>query len=249
MPNIHSSISFALVHIPIQMNPIIRNNDTSFHQLHKKCFTRIKYEKVCPHCRISLKESDIIKGYELEKEDYILFDKQELNALKLENEKEIEILSFVLLKDIDPCYFEKSYFLSPEKKSKAYTLFCEALKKSKRVALAKTVIGSKFYYCILRPAMDGLILTTLYFDEEVVIPSQNKESKVTEKELKLALQLIDSLKGNFEPEKYKDEYQNRIQEAISSKVHGKTMKFKKANSKKQVHDLMTALEKSLKGNK
>lgn len=231
------------------MNPVIRNNDTSFNQLHQKCLNRIQYVKFCPHCKITLKESEIIKGYEYEKDEYLTFNKEELARLRPENEKEIEIVSFVPLKDIDPSYFEKSYMLEKENKSKAYHLFCEALKKTGRVALAKTVIGSKFYYCILRFTTAGIIMTTLYFEEEVNIKEQELNSKISEKELDLAVQLIDSLKGSFEPEKYKDEYQDNIKNAIEDKLSGKQIKGQKKRPKKQVSDLMEALEKSLKKKK
>jgi len=120
MPTIHSNISFGLVNIPIIMNPLIKNNDTSFNQLHKKCLNRIQYVKYCPQCKIPLKENEITKGYEYEKGEYLTFEKEELDNLRPKNEKEIEIISFVPLSDIDPTYFEKSYVLETEKKSKAY---------------------------------------------------------------------------------------------------------------------------------
>ncbi len=249
MPNIHSTISFALVNIPVVMNPLIKNNDTSFNQLHKKCLNRIKYLKYCPHCQKNVLESEIIKGYEYEKGEYLTFEKSELNKLKPINEKEIEIISFVLLSEIEPTFFEKSYLLETENKSKAYLLFCEALKKTKRVALAKTVLGTKFYYCILRFTEFGIILTTLYFHDEVKFPEHKVTGKVNEKELNLAIQLVDSLKGHFEPEKYKDEYQTEIKKAINDKLNGKTVKGTKRKNKTQISDLMKALEKSLKENK
>lgn len=249
MPNIHSNISFGLVNIPIVMNPIIKNNDTSFNQLHQKCLNRIQYVKYCPRCKIPLKENEIIKGYEYEKGEYLTFDKTELSKLRPENEKEIEIVSFVPIEKIDPSYFEKSYMLEAETKSKAYLLFCEALKKTKRVAVAKTVLGSKFYYCILRFTEYGIIMTTLFFEEEVILPNETINGKVNEKELDLAIKLIESLKGDFEPEKYKDEYQDNIKNAIDDKLNGKTIKSKKKKQKTQVSDLMEALEKSLKGKK
>ncbi len=246
MPNIHSSINFALVNIPVTINPIIRNNDTSFNQLHKKCNQRINYIKYCPKCKIKIKEADIVKGYEYETDKYIIFDKDELRKLKPEQEKEIEIISFIPLKDIDPIYFEKSYDINAEGKGKAYYLFCEALKKTKLVALAKTVIGSKFYYCILRFNNQNIILTTLYFEEEINEIKDNNDYKINEKELNLAIELVESLKGKFEPNKYKDEYQEKIKEAIENKIEGKTIKVSKKSNKKQISDLMEALEKSLK---
>lgn len=246
MANMHSNISFALVNIPVIMNPIIKDNDTSFNQLHDKCKNRIKYVKYCPHCKIDVKEKDIVKGFEYEKDNYLVFDKEEINKLKLDNDKEIEVVSFININEVDPYYFEKSYFLNTENKSKAYALFCEALKKTKKVALAKTILGSKFYYCILRFANDGIILTTLYFDEEVNVPDNELSLKSNEKELDLAIKLIDSLTDKFKPEEYKDEYQENIQKAIEDKLEGKDIKTKRKKSKQQVTDLLEALEKSLK---
>lgn len=246
LPNIHSSINFALVNIPVLINPIIKNNDSSFNQLHEKCGHRINYVKYCPVCKAKVKETDIIKGYEYEKDKYVVFKKEELDKLRPENEKEIEIISFVPLKDIDPIYFEKSYDIDPEGKGRAYYLFCEVLKRSKLVALAKTVIGSKFYYCILRFHDENIIMTTLYFDEEVKINKDENQFKLNEKELALAEQLINSMKGRFEPQKYKDEYQDNIKKAINDKIDGKTIKGVHKKNKKQISDLMEALEKSLK---
>lgn len=249
MPNIHSNISFALVNIPVIINPIIRNNDTSFNQLHKKCLHQIRYIKYCPTCKKDIKESEIVKGYEYEKDNFLVFTKDEFNKIKPENEKEIEIVSFIDMNDVDPYYFEKSYVLNAENKSKAYKLFCEALKKTKKVALAKTIIGNKFYYCILRFRSFGILITTLYFEEEVNVPEEDIEYNASEKELSLAVKLINNLKGKFEPEKYKDEYQNRIKEAIDDKLDGKSIKKRKQKPKKQIDDLVKALEKSLKDNK
>lgn len=246
MPNIHSSINFGLVNIPVRVNPVIKNNDTSFNQLHDKCFNRINYIKYCPKCKIKVKETEIIKGYEYEKDDYIVFDKEELNKLKPENDKEIEIISFVSLSEIDPVYFEKSYDIDVEGKGKAYYLFCEALKKSKLVAIAKTVIGSKFYYVVLRFNNQNIIMTTLFFEEEINVRQDNGDYKVNEKELDLALKLITSLKGKFEPNKYKDEYQDNIKQAIEDKLNGKKVKSSKKKRKTEISDLMEALEKSLK---
>lgn len=245
MPNLHSNISFGLVNIPVEMTPIIKNNDTSFNQLHKKCMHRVKYIKYCPLCKKDIKESDIIKGYEYEDNKYLVFNKEELNNLKPNNDKEIEVVSFVNSSEIDPSYFEKSFFLNADTKSKAYVLFYEALKKTKKVALCKTVIGSKFYYSILRLNESGIIMTTLYFKEEINLPEHDLNKKITDKELNLAIELINSLKGKFEPSKYIDEYQERIRDAIDDKLDGKEIKKTKKTPGKQINDLMEALEKSL----
>ena len=246
MPNIHSSISFALVNIPVVINPVIRNNDTSFNQLHEKCLKRIKYIKYCPHCKKDVKEAEIVKGYEYEKDNYLVLEKEELAKLKVENDKNIEIVGFVDIKEIDPVMFEKSYVLETENNSKAYNLFCQALKKTKKVAIAKTIIGSKFYYCVLRFTSFGIVMTTLYFDEEVVAEEKEIKDDYKTKELDMAIKLIESLSMKFKPEDYKDEYQNNIKDAINDKLDGKEIKAKKTKQKEQVNNLMKALEKSLK---
>ena len=246
MPNIRSNISFGLVNIPVILNPIVKNNDTSFNQLHKKCLGRISYRKYCPICKMDLKESDIIKAYRFEKEEYLEFSKKELEDLKPDNTGEIEIVSFVSLKDIEPSYFEKSYQLQPENKSRAYPLFVKALSKTNLVGLCKTILNNKFYYAILRLYDTKIILTTLFFDEEIRFKEAEVTTKIDNKELDLAIRLIESLKGVFEPEKYRDEYQDKVKEAIDAKLKGKKVVKSKKRTKKEVTDLMKALEKSLK---
>lgn len=245
MPNIHNSISFGLVNIPVKMNPLIKNNDISFNQLHDKCLSRIKYLKYCPLCKKTLKESNIIKGYQYTKDNYLVFTKNELNKLKPEKDGLIEVISFVKMSEIDPCYFEKSYLLASDTKSKAYYLFYEALRKTKMVALAKMVLSSKFYYCILRFSSYGIILTTLYFADEVLLPEEEVKIKVSDKELNLAIKLIESMTSKFDIRKYKDEYKENLNKAIDTKLNGKTIKGGKRKPQEQINDLMKALEKSL----
>jgi len=246
MANKKNVISFGLVNIPVLISPIIKNNDISFNQLHKKCKNRISYIKYCSHCKTQVKMTDIIKGYEYEKNEYLEFTPKELSDLKPENEGEIEIISFVPLKEIDPSYLEKNYKIGTEKKSKAYGILLKALQKTNLVGLCKTVMHNKFYYGILRFYESSLIFTTLYFEEEMNLNNSIEIPKVNSKELELAIKLIESLKGHFEPEKYKDEYQNKILDAIEHKLSGKKVKKIKKSPKKEVTDLMKALEMSLK---
>lgn len=241
-----TSISFGLVNIPVVINPIIKNNDVSFNQLHKKCLSRIKYVKYCSHCKKEVKQSEIIRGYEYEKDKYITLSDEEFNNLKSEDEKTIEIVGFINLKEIDPVYYEKSYVVSVNNKSKAYSLFKDALEKTKKVALAKTVIGTKFYYVILRLSEGIMVMNTLYFEEEVVMPEAVVEAKYTKKELDLAVELINSLDMKFVPAELVDEYQTKIKKAIDLKIEGKEIKKTKKKNEKSIKDLMTALEMSLK---
>lgn len=241
-----TSISFGLVNIPVAINPIIKNNDISFNQLHKKCLSRIKYVKYCSHCKKEVKQSDIIRGYEYEHDEYVTLTDEEFNNLKNEDEKTIEIVSFIDLKEIDPIYFEKSYIVFSSTKSKSFSLFKAALLKTHKVALAKTVIGTKFYYVILRLNNDSLIMTTLYFEEEVFIPEAIAESKYTKKELDLAIALISSLSRKFKTNELTDEYQTKIKDAINLKINGKEIKKPRKKKESSIKDLMTALEMSLK---
>lgn len=245
MANMKSEISFGLVNIPVVYNPIIKNNDTSFNQLHKKCLTRVHYQKYCDHCKKILKEPDIIKGYEYEKDKYVTFTKEELGSFQVDAKGTIEIVSFVPENEIDPVFYEKSYVLSTPKKSKSYSLFLEVLKKSKKVAVAKTSLSSKFYYVLLRYMEGNILMSTIYFDEEVNIPEANVEAKFTKAELDMAMKLVEHLSGHFTPEKYEDDYQNRIKIAIENKVEGKPVPKTRAKKRESVKDLMASLQKSL----
>lgn len=246
MANIHESITFGLVNIPVVMNPVIKNNDTSFNQLHSKCLNRVKYIKYCPVCKKDVKEKDIIKGYEYEKGEYVIFDKKELELLHPEKTGEIEVVAFVKEKEIPTYYFEKSYLLGTDSKTGAYNLFREALKKTKKVAIARCILSSKFYYSMLKIIDEGIIMTTLYFDEEINIKDMTSKREIKPKELELAIKLIDNMSSKFDSKKYKDEYQDNIKKAINDKLNGKKIKGTKKKKANNITDLLDALEKSLK---
>ena len=241
-----SSISFGLVNIPITINPILQDNDVAFNQLHKKCLTRIKYVKYCPHCKKEVKQEDIIKGYKINEDKYITLTSEELKNLRVETEGNIEIVGFVGASEIDPVFYEKSYVVSVPSKSKAFSLFRDALEKSKKIAIAKTILSTKFYYVAIRMMGNNMIMSTLYFNEEIIIPDAVSSAKYTKKELDLAMKLIDSLKMKFKPKEYVDEYQENIKEAIKEKQKGMKPKTVKAKRKNNIKDLMQALELSLK---
>jgi len=246
MANLKTAITFGLVNIPVRLNPVIKNNDTSFNYLHKKCLNRVSYIKYCPVCKSDVKNKDLIKGYEYSDDKYVTFDENDFDKLKSDEDKVIDIISFVKLSEIDPIYYEKSYVVLTNTKSKAYSLFKAALDKTKKVAIAKTVIGTKFYYVVLRLGEKNILMNTLYFEEEVVIPDNFADSKFTTKELDLAVELINSLKMKFKPEELVDEYQTKVKDAIDLKIDGKTIKKPRKKQEKNIKDLMTALEMSLK---
>lgn len=241
-----SSISFGLVNIPITINPILQDNDISFNQLHKKCLTRIKYVKYCPHCKKEVKQEDIIKGYKISEDKYLTLSNEELKNLRVESDGNIDIVGFVEKNEIDPIFYEKSYVVSVPSKSKAFSLFKDALARSKKIAIAKTILSTKFYYVAIRIKDDSMIMSTLYFQEELIIPEVVSSAKYAKKELDLAMKLIESLKMKFKPEEYVDEYQENIKEAIKEKQKGLKPKKIKAKNKNNIKDLMQALELSLK---
>lgn len=241
-----SNLAFGLVNIPITINPILQDNDVMFNQLHKKCLTRIKYVKYCPHCKKEVKQEDIIKGYKINDDKYVTLTSEELKNLRVENDGNVEIVGFVGSNEIDPVFYEKSYALSVPSKSKAFSLFKDALEKSKKVAIAKTIIATKFYYVAIRLMQDTLIMSTLYFAEEIIIPEVASTAKYTKKELDMAIKLIGSLNMKFKPEEYVDEYKENIKEAIKEKQKGIKPKTIKAKKKNNIKDLMQALELSLK---
>lgn len=245
MPNIHYNVSFGLVDIPVIVNPLIRNNDTRFNQLHKKCHNRIKYIKYCSHCKKEVKESDIIKGYEVSKGYFLTFDKSEISRFKTTNMREIEIISFVPLKEIEPYYFERTYVLEPANRGKSYYLLLEAMKKTKLVAIGKTTIGSKFYYTVLRLTYNKIIMSTMFFEEEINLKKENVMYEVSQKELELAIKLINNFKSNFKPEEYIDLEEVNIKKAIDAKIKGKKVKSVSKKNNKRINDLLEALEKSL----
>ncbi len=242
---INTAISFGLVNIPVVYQPIIKNNDTSFNQLHKKCMNRIHYQKYCDHCKKVVKDVELIRGYEYEKGEYVTFTRDELEEMQIDLKGTVEVVSFVPENEIESYYYEKSYILSTPKKSKAYSLFLEVLRKSKMVAVAKTTLASKFYYVLLKYHGGNILMSTIYFEEEVNIPESSVETKFTKEELDLALKLVEQLSGHFKPETYEDDYQNQIKDAIDKKIDGKPVPKKKANKKATAKDLMTALKKSL----
>lgn len=243
-----TAISFGLVHIPVSLTPIIKNNDTSFNFLHKKCKNKIQYKKFCPICNTEVKNTDLVKGYEYQKDDFVIFNEKDFEKIKNDNDKNLEIISFVDIKQINPIYYEKSYVLNVEGTNKAFDLFKYALYKTKKVAIAKTILGNKSYYVTLRFSENNIIMTTLYFYEEIRLEEPKLKQDFNNKELNLAIKLIDNMTETFKPETFKDEYQAKIEEAINLKIEGKEIQNKKVKTK-NINNLIEALEKSIKENK
>ncbi|WEG15315.1 Ku protein [Alkalihalophilus pseudofirmus] len=247
------SISFGLVNIPVKLHTATENKDIKLRQLHKKCHTPINYQKRCPDCEEEVAQEDIVKAYEYAKNKFVVLDAEDLEQLKKEQEeKAVEIIDFVKLEEIDPIYFEKSYFMAPDAGgAKAYSLLKEALNESGKIGIAKIIIRSKEQLAVVRVYKEGLIMETIHFPDEVRniedVPNLPEGQKIVKKELDTALLLVEQLTTTFDPEKYHDEYRTALMDLIEEKKTGK--KTVTATDKKpkesNVTDLMSALQASI----
>lgn len=245
------TISFGLVSIPVKLYPAASSQAVSFNLLHAKCGNRIRQQRFCPVCNEVVERDGLVKGYEFAKDQYVRVSDEELEALEGEASKAIEISEFVPLPQVDPVYFEKSYYLGPDKGGeKAYRLLTDAMTQAGKVALAKFVLRGRENLVLVRPAQNGLMLHTMYFADEVrnfdEIP-KGESAKISGAETNLALRLIDELSSEqFKPENYEDEYRQRVLSLINSKAEGKEITVAEPQAHRaQVIDLMEALKESL----
>lgn len=246
------SISFGLVNIPIKLFSATEDKDIKLRNLHKECNTPVQYEKTCPNCNRDVDVKDIVKGYEYVKGKYVILTDEELNELRDENEdKSIEIIDFVKLEEIDPIYFNRSYFMGPgENGGKAYALLREALQKSGKIGIAEITIRSKQQMAIIRVFNNCLVMETIHYPDEVrnvgEVPAIPDNLNLNEKELDTAIMLIDQLTTPFEPKKYKDEYRTALMELIQEKINNNEgTASTEAAPRTNVVDLMSALQASI----
>jgi DNA end-binding protein Ku len=248
------AISFGLVHVPVKMFSATEDKDISMKYIHKKCGSSLSYVRRCPVCEEDVAWEDITKGYEYEKGKYVLFEKQELEQLSAQAERNIIILDFVDLHEIDPIYFQKTYYLSPDQTgSNAYKLLMEAMMQSGKIGIAKVAIRSKSSLAAIR-VMDGcLAIETMFFPDEIrpiaQVPNLPEAAVVNDKELTMAKLLIEQLSTPFEPIKYKDDYRENLQTLISQKVAGEEVTLAPAKQENNVIDLMAALQASIEAAK
>lgn len=244
------SISFGLVHIPIKLYSATENKDIKLRMIHKECNSPIKYERTCPVCNKEVENNEIVKGYEYEPGKFVLLDAEDFEKLEQEQTKSVEIIDFVKLAEIDPIYFNRSYFIGPnENGQKAYTLLKQAMEQSGKIGVAKITIRSKQHLAVVRVYKTVLVLETIYFPDEVrnvdQVPSIPEALELTKKEMDTAIQLIEQLTTPFEPEKYTDDYRNALTELIQGKITGNEVKITKDAPKANVVDLMDALQASI----
>jgi DNA end-binding protein Ku len=241
-------LAFGLISIPVRLSPAARTERVSFNQLHKVCHTRLKQPLFCPTCNRMVERNEIEKGYEYEKDQYLLFTEEELEAVEPESARTMEILEFVKLAEIDPVYFDASYYLAPEDEGrKAYRLLLEAMRESEYAAIAKVSMHNREYVVIIRPQEKGLTLHTMFYANEIrqAAEAGTENVEVKEQERALAEQLIKSLSAPFQPEKYHDTYQAALQELIDAKAKGLEVTAAPHVARAPVIDLMQALKNSL----
>lgn len=246
------SISFGLVNIPVKLFTAQSPKDIHFHQLHDKDGVRIKQKRVCPADDEEVTYEHIVKGYEISPEQYVIIQPEELEALDPQATRTIDIDAFVELGQIDPLYFERSYYLVPDRgAAKAYALLLQAMNDEGKVAVAHLVMRTKEYLVAVKPNGNALTLSTLLYKDEVVskkeLDALPGDTEVNPRELTVAKQLIASLATDFEPGKYKDTYRERVIELIEKKAEGKEIAVQpEAREPAKVVSLMAALEASLK---
>lgn len=241
------SISMGLVLIPIGMYKATQDNDIHFNQLDKESKARIKYKKYCSHCGKEVTANDIIKGYEYEKDKYVVMTDEELEKIKTKKDKTIHIVQFAKMSEVNMIYYEKDYYAIPDTGAeKAYELLRQSLLSQKKVAIAKTVMGTNEKLLVLYPTKEGIIVKTLFYHDEIAaIPKAVPKMKLDENELNMAKMLIENMTKPFKAEDFQDKYQARLREAIMKKIQGQEFVAVESSSPSNVIDLMEALQKSL----
>lgn len=249
------SISFGLVNIPIKLFAATEEKDIRFRQLHKKCNTPIQYEKRCPTCNEKVDKEEIVKGFEYEKGKFVVFTDEDWETYNQEHtDKTIEIIDFVDLQEIDPIYFNRSYYTGPgENGQKVYALLREALLKSGKIGIGKITMRSKEQLVVIRTYQHTILMETIHYPDEVRnakdVPGLPENINIEKKELDAAMMLIDQLSTTFEPEKYQDEYRLGLKEQIEEKIRQGEPKTQADAPKKNVVDLLSALEASIERSK
>jgi DNA end-binding protein Ku len=252
------SISFGLVNIPVKLYSAVQRKTVRFHQLDSKDNTRIQQKRVNPASGDEVPYEQLVKGYEISPDRYVVIEPDELESLQPEKTRTIDIEAFVDLEQIDPIYYDHPYYLLPDKGAeKAYALLLQAMKDANKVGIARVVIRSKENLVAVRPRDGILTMETLLFGDEVIPPDSfdelpdGKDAKASKKEVEMAKQLIDSLATEFDPDEYRDTYRDAVLEMIERKSEGEEIVTQPAEEApaEEVPDLMAALEASIKGAK
>jgi DNA end-binding protein Ku len=244
------AISFGLVSIPVRVFPATEEKGVRFNQLHAKDHGRIKYQRVCAKCGEEVQYQDIVKGYEYEKDRYVVLEEEELDSIPVESSRTIDIDQFVDITEIDPIYFQKTYYLVPEEAGvKAYALLREALSDNSKVGIAKVSFREKEHLATIRVSDHIVVLETMYWPDEIRKASfeeLDKDVKVRPQEVQMAQSLIENLTDEWDPARYGDEYRQALLELIEKKVAGEEIEYvAPPEEAPKVVDLMEALRASV----
>ena len=242
-------LTFGLISMPVRLFSGARSNHVSFHMLHRDDHVRVKQQLICPEEDKVVARDEIVKGYEFRKGEYVIIEPEELKRIEPKTAKAMEILEFVKSDEIDPIYFESSYYLMPEEAGKRpYALLQKALEDSKHVAVAKLAMHNREYTVFLRPYTGGLMLHTMYYQDEIreVENFGTSDVEIKDAELKVAHQLVQALAADWEPKKYYDTFEANVKELIKAHLEGKhVVGVEKPKKAAPVVDLMDALKQSL----
>lgn len=247
------AITFGLITIPVGLYTAIEEKDFRFNQLHAKDNGRIKYKRVCSVCGEEVPYDEIVKGYEFEKGNYVVFTEEEMDAIPADSIKAIDVVSFVPLEEIDPVYFQKPYYVAPEPSGvKAYKLLEKAMNDSGRIGIAKITLREKERLATLR-VRDGIfILETMHWPDEIREPDfaeLNKDVEIRSQELAMAKSLIENLSDTFQPDEFHDTYRERLEAAVEAKIEGQQVAVEPTKEPTQILDLMEALKASVEATK
>src|ERR1700688_4569995 len=242
-------LTFGLISMPVRLFSGARSSGISFNQLHRTDHHRVKQQLICPADNQVLERSDIVKGYEYRKDEYVIIEPEEIKKIEPKTAKTMEVLEFVKSSEVDPVYFESSYYMVPDEAGRRpYALLTKAMEESEYVAIAKLTMHNREYTVFLRPHDGGMMLHTMYYKEEVreVEGFGAPEVELKDAEVKVAHQLIEALATEWDPEKYHDPFQDNLKNLIQTKLEGGTIaEVEKPKKLAPVVDLMSALKASL----
>jgi DNA end-binding protein Ku len=248
----NGSISFGLVNIPIGLAVATQRTDVAFRTLHRECKTPIKQKRYCPFHERDVGPDEIVKGWEYVKGEFVIVEEEDLEAVALQRSNSIEILRFVKLEEVDPVYFDRTYYLAPasaDAQRRPYVLLLRAMEDTGMAAIGKFVLWGKENLCLIRPQGDSLALETLFFAEDVRAKREIEEavadSDVKEAELDLARQVIESISGEFDPEEFRNEYRDDLRLMLEAKLDGQEIVKPEPAPETPVVDLMEALKQSV----
>ena len=245
------AITFGLISIPVRLYSAVQEKSLKFHLMHSDDGGRIKYERVCSKCGKKVSWDDLVKGYEYSKDHYVTFSDEELEGLDVDSIRAIDVVAFVPLEDIDPIYFNKTYYVAPEAAGlKAYKLLADALEAEGQVGVAKVALREKEHLATVRLKDDVFVLETMHWPDEIrqaEFEELDKKVKVQDSEVKMARQLIQQLSSEFNPEEFTDEYRGKLEQLVQAKVEGQevTIAAEPEEEPTKVVDLMEALKASV----